>query len=140
MLTMTYYVVYDGQCNLCVTFVRSLESLDKGEMFRFAPMQDTSTLQQWGIMPQDCQLGVILIDANAPERRWQGTAAAEEIGKLLPGGNVVVDTYRALPGVKWVGDRIYEQVRDNRYTLFGKRQNTYTSPYCIDGSCGGNQS
>ncbi len=130
-----YYVIYDGNCNLCVTLVQLLETLDKGQMFRYATMQDEQTLQQWRITPQDCELGMILIDANAPSRRWQGSAAAEEIGRLLPIGSVFVDTYRALPGVKWVGDRVYEQVRDHRYTLFGKRSSTYKSAYCADGGC-----
>jgi predicted DCC family thiol-disulfide oxidoreductase YuxK len=40
--------------------------------------------------------------------------------------------------VKWVGDRIYEQVRDNRYTIFGKRAATYESAYPI--GCQGKES
>jgi len=76
-------------------------------------------------------MGMILIDADAPEKRWQGSDAAEEIGRLLPVGNGFVEAYRALPGVKWVGDRIYEQVRDNRYIIFGKRATTYQSGYPI---------
>ena len=70
---------------------------------------------------------MILIDGNAPEKRWQGSDAAEEIGRLLPGGNGFVAFYRALPGMKWMGDRFYEQIRDNRYTLFGKRDENYHS-------------
>uniref|UniRef100_A0A2P0ZGE4 Thiol-disulfide oxidoreductase n=1 Tax=[Tolypothrix] sp. PCC 7415 TaxID=373957 RepID=A0A2P0ZGE4_9CYAN len=132
---MTYYVIYDGNCNLCVTLVQLLENLDQGKLFRYSPMQDEQTLAQFGITPQDCEQGMILIDANAPERRWQGSDAAEEIGRLLPLGSVFVDAYRALPGVKWVGDRFYEQIRDNRYTIFGKRSSTYQSGYCVDGSC-----
>ncbi|MEH2403089.1 thiol-disulfide oxidoreductase DCC family protein [Nostoc sp.] len=132
---MNYYVIYDGNCNLCVTLVRSLESLDQGKLFRYAPMQDEQTLLRWGITAQDCEQGVILIDANEPERRWQGSNAAEEIGRLLPAGSIFVDAYRALPGMKWAGDRFYEQIRDNRYALFGKRSYIYESSYCVDGSC-----
>jgi predicted DCC family thiol-disulfide oxidoreductase YuxK len=126
---MNYYVIYDGNCNLCVTLVQVLETLDKGKLFRYTPMQDAEKLQQWGITPSDCELGMILIDADAPEKRWQGSAAAEEIGRLLPMGSVFVDAYRTLPGLKPVGDRIYEQVRDNRYNIFGKRDSTYNSQY-----------
>ncbi|NMG07255.1 DCC1-like thiol-disulfide oxidoreductase family protein [Brasilonema sp. UFV-L1] len=132
---MSYLVIYDGNCNLCVTGVQILETLDKGQLFRYVPMQDESTLQQWGITPQDCELGMILIDVDAPERRWQGSAAVEEIGRLLPNGSVFVDIYRALPGVKWAGDRFYEQIRDHRYTIFGKRSSIYESAYCIDSGC-----
>jgi len=134
-MTMNYYVIYDGNCNLCVTLVQLLENLDQGNLFRHIPMQDQQTLQQWGITPQDCELGMILINANVPEQRWQGSAAAEEIGRLLPFGSIFVDAYRSLPGVKWAGDRIYEQIRDNRYSLFGKRPNTYQSVYCAENNC-----
>ena len=132
---MTYYVIYDGNCNLCTTLVQLLEHLDQGQTFRYIPMQDESSLQQWSITPQDCELGMILIDADAPERRWQGSAAAEEIGRLLPLGDVFIAAYRSLPGLKWVGDRVYEQMRDNRYTLFGKRHSTYKTTYAADCGC-----
>lgn len=132
---MTYYVIYDGNCNLCVTLVQLLETLDKGKLFLYAPMQDEQTLLQWGITTQDCEQGMILIDGNQPQRRWQGSNAVEKIGRLLPAGSIFVDAYRALPGMKWAGDRFYEQIRDNRYTIFGKRSNTYQSAYCVDGSC-----
>lgn len=131
-----YTVIYDGQCNLCSNLVQVLEKLDRGQQFRYVSMQDEAGLAQFDITAQDCEQGMILIDQEAPNRRWQGSAAAEEIGRLLPLGQVFVDAYRALPGVKWVGDRVYEQVRDNRYALFGRRSSTYQSAYpaCED-SC-----
>jgi predicted DCC family thiol-disulfide oxidoreductase YuxK len=132
---MNYYVIYDGNCNLCVTLVQLLETLDQGKLFRYVSMQDEETLSQWGITSTDCQQGMILIDGNATERRWQGSNAAEEIGRLLPLGSLFVEAYRTLPGMKWAGDRFYEQIRDNRYTLFGKRSQTYQSAYCVDSSC-----
>lgn len=133
--SMKYYVIYDGNCNLCVTLVQLLENLDQARLFHYAPMQDEQTLAQWGITEQDCQLGMILIDGDTSQRRWQGSDAAEEIGRLLPMGRVFVDAYRGLPGMKWVGDRFYEQIRDHRYTIFGWRESTYQSAYCVDGHC-----
>lgn len=127
--TSLHHVIYDGNCNLCVNLVKLLETLDRGERFLYTPMQDQSTLDRFNITPADCELGMILIDANQPTNRWQGSAAAEEIGRLLPAAKPLVETYRALPGAKWMGDRLYEQVRDNRYTLFGKRKTTYQSVY-----------
>ncbi|MBD1832857.1 DUF393 domain-containing protein [Cyanobacteria bacterium FACHB-472] len=134
---MTYNVIYDGNCNLCVTLVQFLENLDKGQLFQYIPMQDKVALNHFGITPQDCEMGMILIDGEQTERRWQGSDAAEEIGRLLPMGSAFVDAYRALPGVKWMGDRTYEQMRDNRYTIFGKRSSTYQSSYpaSCTGSC-----
>lgn len=130
-----YYVIYDGNCNLCVNLVKLLENLDRGDRFQYVPMQDQPTLDRFKITAEDCEQGMILIDGENPSRRWQGSDAAEEIGRLLPMGEVFVNAYRALPGVKWLGDRTYEQVRDNRYSWFGKRSGTYQSTYPVCDSC-----
>ena len=128
---MSYIVIYDGNCNLCVTLVQVLENIDKGQLFEYIPMQNLEVLHQFSITAEDCEMGMILINQNAPENRWQGSDAAEEIGRLLPAGDVFVSAYRALPGAKWMGDRFYEQIRDNRYTIFGKRSTTYNSAYPV---------
>ena len=128
---MSYIVIYDGNCNLCVTLVQVLETIDRGQLFEYIPMQNLETLNQFSITAEDCEMGMILINANAPECRWQGSDAVEEIGRLLPTGNIFVAAYRSLPGAKWMGDRFYEQIRDNRYTIFGKRSTTYHSPYPV---------
>ena len=130
---MQYHVIYDGNCNLCTSLVQVLENLDRGQNFSYSPMQDTVTLAQWQITPDDCELGMILIDTQSPEKRWQGSDAAEEIARILPGGEAAIAVYRSLPGMKDVGDRIYAQVRDNRYDWFGRRAQTYICAF--DGQC-----
>ena len=132
-----YDVIYDGNCNLCVTLVRFLERLDQGKRFRYVPMQDTQTLKQFEITPEDCELGMLLINESQPDQRWQGSDAAEEIGRVLPLGALFVGFYRALPGLKKAGDMIYVFIRDNRYSLFGKRLETYLPKYsiCENGRC-----
>lgn len=133
---MTYTVIYDGQCNLCSNLVQLLESLDKGDRFQYLPMQDQAGLDRYKVTAQDCELGMLLIDNENLDRRWQGSSAAEEIGRLLPLGNIFVTAYRSLPGIKWLGDRVYEQVRDNRYALFGRRPKIYESAYPVcDSTC-----
>ena len=141
-----YTVIYDGNCNLCVTLVQLLERLDQGRQFVYVPMQDEATLAQFKISAADCEMGMILIapppreieaDASAPSaipfasKRWQGSDAAEEIGRLLPFGEIFVQAYRAMPGVKKGGDQAYEFIRKNRYSLFGKRNQTYQTDYSI---------
>jgi predicted DCC family thiol-disulfide oxidoreductase YuxK len=126
---MSYYAIYDGNCNLCVTFVQQLEQVDRGKLFQYVPMQDDRTLSELGVTATDCEQGMMLIDADDLSRRWQGSEAAEAIGKLLPGVNLAIDLYRWVPGLKWLGDRGYLQIRDNRYAWFGKRNQTYLSTY-----------
>ena len=119
---MKYHVVYDGKCNLCTTFAKLLKQFDRQEIFDYIPMQDESTLAKFDITPTACEAGMILIDANQPDLRWQGSDAAEEIARLLPLGEQFIAAYRAIPGMKWLGDRGYEQIRDNRYQWFGERK------------------
>lgn len=126
---MKYHVIYDGNCNLCTTFTQLLEQFDRGQLFDYIPMQDEVTLQQFGITSSDCEMGMLVVDGNNSARRWQGSEAAEEIVRLLPMGEVFINAYRLLPGIKWVGDRTYEQIRDNRYSWFGKRNTTYYSAH-----------
>ncbi|MGK7905954.1 MAG: thiol-disulfide oxidoreductase DCC family protein [Synechococcus sp.] len=135
---MTDTVIYDGNCNLCVTLVQALERLDKGQTFTYLPMQYPQLEAEFGVTEQDCELGMMVINGTDPALRWQGSDAAEEIARRLPLSAPFVTTYRALPGMKWAGDRIYEQVRDNRYAWFGRRQTTYNSLYaaaCKSGTC-----
>lgn len=132
-----YHVIYDGNCNLCVNLVKTLEQLDRGDRFQYAPMQDQQILDRYDITPQDCEMGMLLINRENPTQRWQGSDAAEEIGRLLPVAEAFVTAYRAIPGAKWMGDRFYEQIRDHRYSLFGKRDTIYqpTYPACDSGTC-----
>lgn len=128
---MSYAVIYDGNCNLCVNFVSILEKFDRGRQFRYIPMQDNQTLQQFNVTPEDCEMGMILIDRVDPAQRWQGSNAAEEITRLLPMGGALIAAYRAISPVKALGDSTYIQIRDNRYKLFGKRDRTYHTAYPI---------
>ncbi|MGF1566602.1 MAG: thiol-disulfide oxidoreductase DCC family protein [Nodosilinea sp.] len=134
-----YCVVYDGHCNLCVNLVRLLESLDQGRQFQYVPMQDRDTLAAYAITPETCEAGMILLDMEAPTRRWQGSDAAEEIGRRLPWGEPFVQAYRALPWVKPSADQVYAFVRDHRYAIFGQRRSRYDSayPYCENSRCEG---
>ncbi len=128
---MNYHVIYDGNCNLCVSLVQQMEKLDRGAQFDYIPMQDQDTLNRFGITEKDCELGMILMDAQNPEIRWQGSDAAEEIARKIPFAESLVGLYRQIPGLKGIGDRAYEGIRDNRYQWFGKRDQTYHSPYPI---------
>ncbi|MDX1978523.1 MAG: DCC1-like thiol-disulfide oxidoreductase family protein [Pseudanabaenaceae cyanobacterium bins.68] len=116
-----YLVIYDGKCNLCVNFVKALTHLDQGHTFRYLPMQDQVALAQWRVDSGSCAAGMILLELANPMNRWQGSAAAEQIGEILPIANLLLKAYRGLPGLKQWGDRAYAQIRDHRYQWFGER-------------------
>ena len=135
MATPPYLLIYDGDCNLCSNLVAALAALDRRQRFCYAPMQDQATRDRYGISVADCELGMLAIDRARPERRWQGSNAAEFISEQLPLGAPIVATYRALPGLKPLGDRVYEQVRDHRHAWFGRRDQTLTPPYPEPADC-----
>jgi len=124
-----YHLIYDGNCNLCVTFTKILENFDQGKLFNYIPMQDKENLTKLTITPEDCELGMILINSQNINQRWQGSLAAEKIVELLPNGLIFINAYRAIYPLKWLGDNTYLQVRDNRYQWFGSRDETYYSPF-----------
>lgn len=119
---MKHQVIYDSKCNLCATFTQLLRQFDQGKTFDYIAMQDELALEKFGIVPTDCLAGMILINGSQPAQRWQGSEAAEEITRLLPLGDLFIAAYRAIPGMKWIGDRSYEQVLDHRYEWFGERK------------------
>lgn len=118
---MLYQIIYDDHCNLCSTGVDILKRLDVQGLFDYIPMSDTFALQTFNLTPASCEIGMYLIDTQQPERRWQGSEAVEKITQLLPGGDLFINLYRAIPGAKWLGDRTYEQIRDHRYEWFGRK-------------------
>lgn len=122
---MNYVIIYDGLCNLCVTFVRLLQQVDQSRQFAYVPMQAEAELAHWQITPKDCQAGMILLERQNPGHRWQGSDAAEKIISLLPSGKTLMEVYRALPGLKPRGDDLYALIRDRRYEWFGQRQECY---------------
>jgi predicted DCC family thiol-disulfide oxidoreductase YuxK len=128
---MSYTVIYDGNCNLCSNLVQLLEQLDRGQRFSYIAMQEEEKLDRYRISAVDCELGMILINDVPPGQRWQGSDAAEEIARLLPLGGVFIQAYRGF-GLKTIGDKVYEQVRDHRYEWFGKRETMYRSHYPSD--------
>ncbi len=84
---MKYNVIYNGNCNLCVTFTQVLEKFEGGKLFNYIPMQETGILHQLNITPKDCELGMILVNPNNLDQCWQGSEAAEKIIELLPNGH-----------------------------------------------------
>ena len=56
-----YAVIYDGNCNLCVTLVQLLEQLDRGQQFSYIPMQDEGLLNRFNVTAADCEMGMLLI-------------------------------------------------------------------------------
>lgn len=124
-------VIYDGNCNLCTTFVKLMEQVEGGKLFRYVPLQREEALRSLGIDPLEMAQGVVLLEG---EGKYQGMAAIERISQLLPGFSFLVELYHQIPGVKALVTSGYAWVRDHRYQLFGQCP-TYESQYPFCSPC-----
>ncbi len=109
-----------------------MEQVDGGKLFRYVPLQREEVLHSLGIDPAEMAEGVILLEGgeklSKQEGKYQGMAAIERIGQLLPGFPHLVQLYHQIPGVKPLVTSGYAWVRDHRYQLFGQCP-TYESQY-----------
>mmetsp|Transcript_19356 Transcript_19356/g.58499 ORF Transcript_19356/g.58499 Transcript_19356/m.58499 type:complete len:197 (+) Transcript_19356:222-812(+) len=115
-------ILFDGVCNVCNTGVDVALSAQQGgeQMFRFAPLQSEAgreLLQQCGRATDDIS-SIVLVE---PHQHSIKSEAILRIGTKMraPLGQLAVLGF-AVP--KFVRDVLYDQVANNRYTVFGKRK------------------
>ena len=110
---MSYYLIHDPNCPTCGPFIQLLQSLDRGRLFICISLEDSERLRDFQLTAEDAkQKGLILIDADETFRRWYGSEAIEEIITVFPMGYLLISTYRAMPGAKPIGDRVYVTLKD----------------------------
>ncbi len=110
---MSYYLIHDPNCPTCGPFIQLLQSFDRGQIFTCISLENQEKLREFGLTVEECQQkGLILINANLPSQRWYGSEAIEEIVTVLPMGDFLIATYRAMPGAKPIGDSVYVTLKD----------------------------
>lgn len=110
---MSYYLIHDPNCPTCGPFIQLLQSLDGGKLFTCISLENSERLRDFELTVEECkQKGLILISADEPFKRWYGSEAIEEIINVLPMGYLLIATYRAMPGAKPIGDRVYVTLKN----------------------------
>lgn len=114
-------ILFDGVCNMCNTGVNvALDSQEAKQAFRFAPLQSQAgrtLLQQCGRAPDDIS-SIVLVEDGQHSVKSQailriGQHLNPPLGQLATLGFIVPNFLR---------DIAYDQVANNRYNVFGKRQ------------------
>jgi predicted DCC family thiol-disulfide oxidoreductase YuxK len=118
-------VLYDGQCEFCRRSVRLLQKLDWRGRLHFADGRDPANLPPTPA-PLDPRRLLEEMHVVTPDRRrvFHGFAAFRRIARLLPPLWPIVP-FLYLPGVPWLGQRLYLWVARNRFHLIP----------CHDGQC-----
>lgn len=118
-------VLYDGQCEFCRRSVRLMQRLDWRGRLHFADGRDAANLPP---TPEPLDPRRLLEEMHLvmPDGRrvFRGFAAFRRISRLLPPLWPLVP-FLYIPGVPWLGQRIYLWVARNRFHLIP----------CHDGQC-----
>jgi len=118
-------VLYDGQCPLCQKSIAVLKPLDWLGRAHFQDARDTEHLPPCDepLVPKRLleQMHVVTPDRRHAYAGFRGFRwLAWRIPALLPAA-----PFLYLPGVLWVGNRVYLMIAKNRFNLVA----------CVDGVC-----
>ena len=112
-------ILFDGVCNLCNGSVIFVLKREKKPIFKFASIQSGAgqELLEWCGLPSGYSQAVLLIDNG---RTYLGSTAALKIGQefIFPWNTLA---YAGFVVPKLIRDWVYNQIAQNRYQWFGKR-------------------
>lgn len=121
----TGVVLYDGDCAFCQRSVRILKSLDWLGRLAFQSARDTDKLPETTV-PLDHQKLIEEMHVVTPgrDRAYAGFSAFRWMAWRLP-LTALIAPLLYIPGVLWVGNRVYRFIARNRFKLVP----------CADGGC-----
>uniref|UniRef100_A0A383WGK0 Thiol-disulfide oxidoreductase DCC n=1 Tax=Tetradesmus obliquus TaxID=3088 RepID=A0A383WGK0_TETOB len=111
-------VLFDGVCNMCNGGVNFMLDWDKEGVYRFAALQSTpgrQLLTRCGRAPDDISSIVLVEESRCYIKSEAVLRIALRLGMPLP---LLAGLALLVP--KFVGDPVYDQVANNRYSFFGK--------------------
>ena len=113
-------ILFDGVCNFCNRSINIILKHDKNNYFQFAPSQSNAAIERFQALSIDQKSidSVILIDN---EKVYTKTDAVIQIAKQLSGWPKLFRLLKFIP--KPLRDFGYDLIANNRYRLFGKKDN-----------------
>lgn len=118
-------VLFDGACGICRASAERVQRFDIRKRIEFLDVHDSSARARFPqVDPQVALRWMQAVDTDG--RVSSGVDAWARIGMLLPGWNLLAWTL-FLPGIHWIGSRVYSWVARNRYR--------WNRDLCADGSC-----
>jgi predicted DCC family thiol-disulfide oxidoreductase YuxK len=110
-------ILFDGDCNLCNSFVRFVMRMDTRGIFRFTSLQSANAqeiLERFRSKPPDLS-AVILLDSD---KLASESDAVLSIARMLPGVWSVFYWLKIIP--RPVRDALYRLIARHRYHIFGR--------------------
>ncbi len=124
-LTSKAVVLFDGDCAFCQRSVRLLKSLD---WFGRLTCQNARDQEHWPVCDEPLSMPRMLEEMHVVTRdrkhAYAGFRAFRWMAWRLP-PTMPLAPFLHLPGVLWLGNRVYRWIAKNRYSLMP----------CHDGVC-----
>jgi predicted DCC family thiol-disulfide oxidoreductase YuxK len=129
---MSGTVLYDSDCDLCNSQVRFIKKRDKGNRFRFVPLQSEEggdMLREAGL--PDNELDTVVYEKSG--RHYLRSSAVLSILRDLGGGWRILGSLVIVPAV--IRDFFYRLVARNRHRLpaFNRRRVSTREPHLTTG-------
>lgn len=128
------FVVYDGECNLCLATTAKLRGLQSKANIHFISIQSIEQGKQSVKVPGIEQVSYTSL--------YEKIHVADEQGMLFAGADGIIRIMHTLkgfwpiaviyhiPGMKLLGDRLYRFIAKRRYDWFGKTELSCTVDGC----------
>lgn len=110
-------IFFDGECNLCNSFVDLMLRIDPDQIFYLAPLQGETAKQYLPPLPEKPEDWAIAYFDG--EKSYQASDACLAICEKLGGIWQFFTVFRPLP--QNFRDFLYRIIASNRYRWFGKR-------------------
>ena len=120
--------LYDGLCRLCAGSARRMHWIARPGTLEMRDFQQPGALAPFPQVTFDqCMEAARLVDGHG--HVWSGLDAVFRAAATRWFLTPLYWIYR-IPPVRWLGDKLYVQVAENRYRWFGRN-----APQCSDTGC-----
>lgn len=122
--------IYDGQCVLCRQSKRIITALDWLKRVEFLDLHNWNTIEaRYPALDYEAAMGQMHV-VTPDGHLMGGFAGIRRLLRDLPLG-FPFWLLLHLPGMNWLGERIYRLVARNRYRI----NRFFGAPVCEDGTC-----
>lgn len=124
-------VIYDGDCNFCISQVKNLRRLDCcGGRLSYLSLHDPRVAERYPDLTYDQMMSQMYV-IDQQDRRHGGGDAVRYLSRRLPLLWIAAPILH-LPGTASLWRLIYNQIAKRRYKLAGKKSGR---PSCDDDAC-----
>ena len=118
-------VLFDGFCSLCRGSAARARGFDTAHRIEFLDLHDPAASQRFPEIDREKAMrSMQAVDTKGEV--FSGSDAWARIGLLLPGWKLIA-WILLVPGIRWIGGRIYSWIARNRYR--------WNRAVCEDGTC-----